>query len=1356
MFPTHSPRSNRLLCKLLALGCLATSHASAQNTLSFELETPGQWNANFRALQTIGSGTAAQTTVSGVGLFRLDSTSGTSSAAYLFDQTPSDTTADTQSTFATDGQITVSYSLRAATANSSFSVVFIDPANFSNNLVAIFNVFTGGDTIRFFKDGVIASGSVGTQVGSTITQTTSAEPNSGTFTSYTVNLIVSGTTPTITITPAGGTATTSSFSAGDFDFSGGKTLVALRFYDASTNASTPLDVDNIVITSPSAPNNPPPPPEDNVAPTLPAQGDRSVAALDTLVVTNTGSDTNVPAQTLSYQLSEAPAGASISSSGVILWTPGLTAVSATPYTFTTLVTDSGSPPLTATNTFHVTVTDAPTFDYTQSLDFSSPTNFTDNFRTLTSIGGGPFGVIGGSFTVDAKSSGGNASAVILYDRSPEDTGYATQTAFPTNQQTRVSFLARAATSGSTFAVSFADPRNVNNRVSGQFILNTGNDVVRFHRDGSVTATSSNSGTQVGTDATVDSGAEPGSGTFVPVTMVLTVNGTIPTITVSVGTAAPVTSAFVAGDIDWAPSMVFLRFGDPSTSTGALEIDNLVVAGGAPVVPAAPVLPPAAGPDGNLITVNPSFESGSLNNFSGSYSFTGWTGTNALYSSHAINTGSVAAATATDGVKILRQSWGGTLTTANTARPSATPGLTYELSYDQRSLVRNFPSEKLGSIPMIEFFDPVGVRIKQVWGTSNNYKVQYENINTWETFTLRAVAPPGTAFVGLSFNNPIGRYVDSTQNYTQDRHVEMDNIRLKLVTETADRLGYRRVPRLVEPGRMATLRINHATQDARILKASLLDGTGSVRASAQTPVAAGRFRNTSVPVNIPSDLPDGTYSWRVQLLPDSGAGSSLASFGVPEVICEQSVANSTAGNGTDFDADHPRIHYMGRIENTNPKQQWLHWFGSEVRLRFTGTSLALRGTVTDNGYGGAESTTVHVTVDDDFANASSVTLNSFNFVKTLVSGLDDTVHNIRIFKAGETDVSFRVDGFRVDPGRGLLAPEPVSSRRIEVYGDSVTGGGTASPTSNAYAPLLGRELDADIHIISKGGTGVAASFSGLDILVHYYKNLSFPNVTNASAAGSLPWDFSRWTAGIVVCGIGHNDQFNGGPSTFNSRYAEFKGHIRAAYPNAPFLTANTLISANLGMFQNAVDPLIAADPLHNFAFQPNSWSDSATGHPPTAGHAAQVYGDERRYSLAEVVEDQAGWGFTATGAATGTTYDQWASTTFTAAEVAQDLHLPMADADADGVSNFIEFALGGNPTDSSSIPALQAQAPVNGTISVSFNRARTDLDYIVEKSINLTQWTTFSNNPGEAGGVVTVTDTVTPGVNAFYRLRATEP
>src|SRR5205085_2351029 len=61
--------------------------------------------------------------------------------------------------------------------------------------------------------------------------------------------------------------------------------------------------------------------EVNAAPVLPAQGSRSVPELVTLLVTNTATDADLPANNLSYALINPPSGAVISASGIISWTP---------------------------------------------------------------------------------------------------------------------------------------------------------------------------------------------------------------------------------------------------------------------------------------------------------------------------------------------------------------------------------------------------------------------------------------------------------------------------------------------------------------------------------------------------------------------------------------------------------------------------------------------------------------------------------------------------------------------------------------------------------------------------------------------------------------------------------------------------------------------------------------------------------------------------------------------------------------------------------------------------------------------------------------------------------------------------
>src|SRR5262249_1267148 len=113
------------------------------------------------------------------------------------------------------------------------------------------------------------------------------------------------------------------------------------------------------------PNNPSPPLsatnsfsvtvlDANSPPVLPNQPDRTITKLTTLTVTNTATDPDIPANTLTYSLLSAPSGAAIDANGIITWVPNETQSPST-NTITTRVVDDGSPPLSATNSFLVLV-----------------------------------------------------------------------------------------------------------------------------------------------------------------------------------------------------------------------------------------------------------------------------------------------------------------------------------------------------------------------------------------------------------------------------------------------------------------------------------------------------------------------------------------------------------------------------------------------------------------------------------------------------------------------------------------------------------------------------------------------------------------------------------------------------------------------------------------------------------------------------------------------------------------------------------------------------------------------------------------------------------------------------------------
>ena len=81
-------------------------------------------------------------------------------------------------------------------------------------------------------------------------------------------------------------------------------------------------------------------------PTLPAQTNLTINELSALVVTNTASNSDIPALALSYTLVTPPSGAGIDTNGIITWTPSQAQAPST-NVLTTIVSDNGAPPLSA-------------------------------------------------------------------------------------------------------------------------------------------------------------------------------------------------------------------------------------------------------------------------------------------------------------------------------------------------------------------------------------------------------------------------------------------------------------------------------------------------------------------------------------------------------------------------------------------------------------------------------------------------------------------------------------------------------------------------------------------------------------------------------------------------------------------------------------------------------------------------------------------------------------------------------------------------------------------------------------------------------------------------------------------------
>src|SRR5439155_22964453 len=91
--------------------------------------------------------------------------------------------------------------------------------------------------------------------------------------------------------------------------------------------------------------------EAHSAPLLRVPTDQTVAELSTLTVTNSASDRDLPANTLTFSLVSAPAGVNLdSNTGVLSWTPS-EAQGPSTNLITVRVTDNGAPQSSDTRSF---------------------------------------------------------------------------------------------------------------------------------------------------------------------------------------------------------------------------------------------------------------------------------------------------------------------------------------------------------------------------------------------------------------------------------------------------------------------------------------------------------------------------------------------------------------------------------------------------------------------------------------------------------------------------------------------------------------------------------------------------------------------------------------------------------------------------------------------------------------------------------------------------------------------------------------------------------------------------------------------------------------------------------------------
>lgn len=370
------------------------------------------------------------------------------------------------------------------------------------------------------------------------------------------------------------------------------------------------------------------------------------------------------------------------------------------------------------------------------------------------------------------------------------------------------------------------------------------------------------------------------------------------------------------------------------------------------------------------------------------------------------------------------------------------------------------------------------------------------------------------------------------------------------------------------------------------------------------------------------------------------GTAVLGLAAYNMLCPEKVLAAVSAD--EIALNDKNLVYSGRIDMTNPLKPEFIFPASSLQFRFFGRKAVLtltnKKSYNDSFVGAivdgvqkkwklsAEGTTKINLVDDKTAKEHSVL-----FFKRMDGGQHE----------------FILESLSLPCGGYLLEAPALPTRRIEIYGDSVSAGevdeavdytGKSDPKNSgefsnsyySYGWVAARKLNAQLHDIAQGGIALlngtgwfaAPLYMGMETMwdkVHYHPYLD--------GGRQSEWDFSRYVPHLVVVAIGQNDNHCNGKQDeymrdepngkraklWKKKYQELVLNIRKKYPRAVILLTTTVLNHDIS-WDNAIEEVcrnIADDRVIHFMYTRNG--RGTPGHPRIGEH------EEMAGELASFVE-----------------------------------------------------------------------------------------------------------------------------------------
>lgn len=331
-----------------------------------------------------------------------------------------------------------------------------------------------------------------------------------------------------------------------------------------------------------------------------------------------------------------------------------------------------------------------------------------------------------------------------------------------------------------------------------------------------------------------------------------------------------------------------------------------------------------------------------------------------------------------------------------------------------------------------------------------------------------------------------------------------------------------------------------------------------------------------------------------------------------------------------------LQYCGRIDLTNELEPMFIYSCSFVTFRFTGRSI--RVIISNihcyyNNY-------IGYIID---GKQGSIRLSNEQEKECLLleENLEDREHEIILFKRMDACHYFKLFGFILDEEAVATSAPSLPTRRIEVYGDSVSAGelseavdnvGKLDPQHNgeysnswySYAWITARKLGAQIHNISQGGISLIDGTGWFDAPHYYGMEHTWDKLRyQPELAPRTPWDFTRYVPHVVVVAIGQNDSnpmnymkenYHGEKSNlWRMRYSNWVKKIRETYPYALIILSTTILNHHAN-WDRAIDEVcreLGDKKIVHFLYEKNGYG--------TPGHIRISEAEEMANELSAFIQ-----------------------------------------------------------------------------------------------------------------------------------------